>query len=364
MGEILENNAVVFTAELTDGQGRRVEPDEELLWAGHAQPLRARRWRRGRGDIQLGSPPAFQRIDGPTITQHIRMEETSENVIFALRPIIEIRVHPDGLIGMNSADGTLVRDADRRMRRPIGVRSGNGPLEYVVVSFGDSGTGVPIQPGENGSMTSEGMHQRYLQIPEDLDEPLLELTRRIVSGIAPGDARAKAQALERYLRDSGDFHYTLQQQGGPEHRPDPRLRGEHRARPLRIFRQRPGDDAAQPADPLPDRQRLQGGRLERPGPGPDRPATTRAQLGRGLPRLDRGRRPLPVWLPLDAVPPAERDEQVERVSRLPPATSASSPTRCATSGSSTSPASTASARNSCSTGRSAPWSATPAPASA
>ena len=121
MGEILENDTVVFTVEMLQG-GRRVQPDEESLrWRGVTLTrYRDGRWRRDRDEVQVGSPPAFRSSSGPLLEQRIRMEETADRVIFALRPIVKLDVHPEGMISMNSNDGTLIREVDRRARRLAG----------------------------------------------------------------------------------------------------------------------------------------------------------------------------------------------------------------------------------------------------
>ena len=132
------------------------------------------------------------------------------------------------------------------------------------------------QPGESYPV-DRVPRDRCSRCPTDLKARLRPIAlaqrrghpRRATSG-------ARAAALERYLRESGEFRYTLQMDvGRPGPRPGRGLPGQPQGGPLRVLRQRP--DAAAPLDrhPGPDGQRLQGGRLERPGRGHDRPPEAR-----------------------------------------------------------------------------------------
>jgi transglutaminase-like putative cysteine protease len=317
MGEILENNAVVFTAELLV-DGDRIEPQDELLWRGVTLTrYRDGRWRRDRSDIQSASPPAFRKGDGPLIEQRIRMEETSERVLFALRPIIEIE-GPTDLIEMNATDGTLVREADRRSRRIFGGRRNNGPLSYSVFSESDPRGGIPIQPGENDIVASSYDGNGLLDLPDELVAPLGEIADRVVAGIPADDLVARARALEAYLRDSGEFHYSLQMTRA-DAALDPNLdfltntRTGHceyfasalalllrsQGIPSRVVNGFKGGDWNDLAQMLTVRQRHAHSWVE-------------AYVGF---TPDRARKP--VWLPLDAAPAAEQAEQVAQVGGLP-----------------------------------------------
>ena len=84
-------------------------------------------------------------------------------------------------------------------------------------------------------------------------------TPRASEGIA-----ARARKLEAFLRDSGQFSYTLQMDVMDRSaRPGRRLPGQPQGGTLRILRQRTGAVAAVDRHPVPHGQRLQGGRLER-----------------------------------------------------------------------------------------------------
>ena len=316
MGEILENNAIVFTAELLV-EGDRIQPEGEPLWRGVTlTSYRDGRWRRDRNDIRSASPPAFGGGGRRLVEQRIRMEETSERVLFALRPIVEVD-GPEGLIEMNATDGTLVRDLDRRSRRLTGGRRNNGPLNYVVYSEFDP-AGIPTQPGENDVVLTSFDGGGLMDVPDELVAPLGEISDRVVAGIPSDDLVAKARALESYLRDSPDFHYSLQMTRS-DTTLDPNLdfllntRTGHceyfasalalllrsQGIPSRVVNGFKGGDWTDLAQMLTVRQKHAHSWVE-------------AYVG-----FTPDRTRLPVWLPLDPAPAAEQAEQVARVGGLP-----------------------------------------------
>ena len=118
--------------------------------------------------------------------------------------------------------------------------------------------------------------QALFGVPEELMGTLREISGRVVTGIprttlvgqgpGPGAVPPRLGRLPLHAADD---------RGGPVARPEPRLPAQHPTRALRVLRQRPGPAAAQPGDPRPGGQRLQGGRLERAGPDAHRPADAR-----------------------------------------------------------------------------------------
>ncbi|QDV33831.1 transglutaminase TgpA family protein [Tautonia plasticadhaerens] len=316
MGEILENNAIVFSADLL-ADGERIRPEEDLRWRGVTLTgYRDGRWRRDRDDIQSTSPPASRGGGRGLIEQRIRMEETSDRVLFALRPILKIE-GPEGLIEMNATDGTLVRDLDRGPRRIGGGRRNLGPLSYSVFSERDR-PGIPIQPGENDVVVASFDGGGLMDVPDDLVAPLGEISDRVVAGIPSDDLVAKARALEAYLGDSGEFHYSLRMTR-EDTTLDPNLdfllntRTGHceyfasalalmlrcQGIPSRVVNGFKGGDWNDLAQMIIVRQRHAHSWVE-------------AYVGF---TPDRDRRP--VWLPLDPAPAAEQAEQVAQVGGMP-----------------------------------------------
>jgi protein-glutamine gamma-glutamyltransferase len=114
-------------------------------------------------------------------------------VLFGLRPLLDagsnVRNEPE----INSEDGTLVRPD---------VRSGS--FDYRVDSSADL---KGPQPGEStpGQRTLAGLRA----VPATLRAQLREVAQPIVGQLPPEDRAARARALESFLRDSGEFRYTL-----------------------------------------------------------------------------------------------------------------------------------------------------------
>ncbi|WP_435022176.1 transglutaminase TgpA family protein [Tundrisphaera sp. TA3] len=203
MGEILENDSVVLSIEMFDQDDRKIVPtaDNESLWRGATMSRYERgRWRRQSSDAggsDFGRPEREPGVK--LIRQMIKMEPRDSNILFALRPIIEAdsanrRSHPS----VNMTDGTL----HRMDHRPI-------PLEYEVTSGIDPN--LP-QPGETYPLPD--YRNDLVSMPDDLRQRFRAIALKVVGSIPAKDVRGRADALERYLRDSGQFGYTLKQERG------------------------------------------------------------------------------------------------------------------------------------------------------
>ena len=176
-----------------------------------------------------------------------------------------------------------------------------------------------MQAGENDFMTSYGLSGTSVrEVPSELIQPLREISDRVVAGIPIDDVIGRAHALESYLRDSGDFHYSLQMTRN-DSSIDPNLdfllntrRGHceyfasslalllrSQGIPSRVVNGFKGGDWNDLAQMITVRQRHAHSWVE-------------AYVGH---TVDSDRSPL--WLPLDAAPSAEMAEQVAQVSRLP-----------------------------------------------
>jgi transglutaminase-like putative cysteine protease len=202
-GEILENDTVVMTIEFTDLAGKTVPPRGEPLWRGvtmiHYKQGRWRRQPRYSSQMYVGFPGG--KLSPALIRQKIKLEANDSPTLFAIRPVrsiepVEVGTRVPTPI-LNPIDGTLQRP-DNRV----------GAYDYIVLSDPDPNG---IQLGEN---PPDLAHSDYLlAISESLKARLRPIAQSVVESITdagPLGIRARAEALERFLRDSGQFHYTLQ----------------------------------------------------------------------------------------------------------------------------------------------------------
>ncbi len=204
LGEILENDSVVLSVELFDRDGKRlaVDPDDaEYRWRGVSMDRYEKgRWRRPRirpngYTLSLGD----RWIESPVIRQVIKLEPTDSPILFALAPILDAdssdrRSTPE----LNDADGTLFRGETRSRSFDYHVTSASRPE-------------IP-QPGE---IHPSGQYLRTLaSMPDDLRKRLRAIALEHVRGIDEDDRSARAAAIERWLRESGEFRYSLQMDVG------------------------------------------------------------------------------------------------------------------------------------------------------
>lgn len=201
-GEILENDTVVMTVEFTDSTGQTVPPPGEPLWRGvtmiHYNKGTWRRQPHYTSQVYVGFPAG--KLSPKIIRQKIKLEATDSSALFAIRPIRSMdpsefgpRVSPI----LNPVDGTLQRGDNR-----------TGALDYVVESEPDP-DGIQL-----GEYAPDLVHNDYLlHITGALRARLRPIALEVVGaidGTGPEGIRARARALEEYLRGSGKFHYTLQ----------------------------------------------------------------------------------------------------------------------------------------------------------
>jgi transglutaminase-like putative cysteine protease len=202
LGEILENDSVVMTVELSDENGKVIRPDTELLWRGVTLlHYEKGRWRRQsqRSQTVVRMPPDRSGKRRHLIRQVIKLEPNDSTTLFAIRPVRAMdtptasgRLTPY----MNPIDGTLFRPDSR-----------SGAYDYIVTSDAD-----PNAQQRNEACPTEFRTELLLSIPETLKARLRKLIEPVVAPIPPNgpDAVARrARALEAFLRDSGQFAYSL-----------------------------------------------------------------------------------------------------------------------------------------------------------
>ncbi len=128
LGEILENDSVVMTVELTDNDGEPFHPADELLWRGVTM-LRydGGKWHRQTMGTQSVVGFSFRdekRIkQGPVLHQRIKLEPIDSAALFAIRPILDASSVHDNPPSLTTNDGTLFRPDESR-----------GEYDYVVIS--------------------------------------------------------------------------------------------------------------------------------------------------------------------------------------------------------------------------------------
>ena len=205
LGEILESDDVVMSIELFDQKDNRISLPGEPLWRGVTMDVyRNKRWfRQRRRDTNRrlssrSSNAPRPRATLPTVRQQIKLEGNDSNVLFGLRPMIEATWNRrSSRASLNPYDGSIFLPDFR-----------SGTFDYEVVSYLDPR--LP-QAGEE-PLTTQRMND-LLRMPEGLQPRLKEIAQRVIEKTVPeasrNDPRAKAGALERYLRDSGEFGYTL-----------------------------------------------------------------------------------------------------------------------------------------------------------
>ncbi len=205
MGEILENDTVVMAVETFDESGRKIHPEGEPLWRGVTMARYEKgRWKRQRhtGDGTFPSKEPDLKLRDPSrpqgkIRQQIKLESNDSKALFGLRPMSDATVARGLQPILNSIDGTILRGEVKP-----------GSYDYEVTSFRD--VGIP-QPGEPPPGSS--LELLLKEVPSDIRPAFQAIAEEVIAReLTPEerkDDRKKAEALDRYLRDSGKFSYTL-----------------------------------------------------------------------------------------------------------------------------------------------------------
>ncbi len=132
LGEILENDTVVMSVEMYDGNDRRAAPVGEPLWRGVTMAKYDRgRWHRV--ERRRASLPIPDDSRG-TIRQNIKLEANDSYVLFGLRPMRAVEAASPRSEPEPFSDGTIARPSVRP-----------GAYDYRVISEADPNR---PQPGE------------------------------------------------------------------------------------------------------------------------------------------------------------------------------------------------------------------------
>jgi protein-glutamine gamma-glutamyltransferase len=199
LGEILENDSVVMTVELTDDDDKPIHPAEEPLWRGVTM-LRYEKGRWHRQARPTQTVVSFTRQPRARVLkkvhQKITLEPNDSQTLFGIRPMLDAvsahRFSPH----LSTNDGTLFRTDTRP-----------GDYDYEVISDANPDG---FQPHESPPRESDKL---MLSMPADLRPRLRRIAEPLVAEIDDKSEKgiiARARKLEWFLRDSGRFSYTLQ----------------------------------------------------------------------------------------------------------------------------------------------------------
>ena len=199
LGEILENDTPVMSIELVDRDNVRLAPDRtvEYRWRGVSMDRYEKgHWYRPRyraNGYSLGLTDRWR--ETRVIRQLIKLEPNDSPVLFGLRPILDADA-PDKRFSpeLNDGDGSLFRTDTRAVSFDYSVDSSDHPE-------------LP-QPGE--SFPSVAYLEKLTAIPEELKAKFRPIALAQVKGLAEDDYPGQVAALEGYLRESGEFRYSLQ----------------------------------------------------------------------------------------------------------------------------------------------------------
>lgn len=230
MGNILESTARAMVVSLFDENNRRIGMEafldkfqlREPLFRGLVLETYSRgNWKSEHVDRQ--PPPLSESIPQRAYRQEITLEPIGTEVLFAMPPVYSGTWQGSRQresIGYDRSTRVLL--VHRRSRRePISysiysaIGRAQPPDEMPARWANPVGLGGPRRGlGESG-WSRYFVRQRYLDLPETGLERLRELAEKITLPDelpAAGNVsleRRKALVLERYLRDSGIFTYTL-----------------------------------------------------------------------------------------------------------------------------------------------------------
>ena len=202
LGEILENDSIVMSVEFADENRIPTHPPGEPLFRGVTLSRYEKgRWRRQvqRSIQTIVSLPAF-RNSGPrkrkVIRQIIKLEPNDSATLFAMRPILELMAPSRPPPILNPLDGTIFRPDLR------------GGYDYEVLSDDNSQA-----PQVDEKPIDADRTKVFLGMPESLKARFREIALPLVQHLpVEGNEAviARGRALESYLRDSGEFSYTLE----------------------------------------------------------------------------------------------------------------------------------------------------------
>ncbi|NOX53910.1 MAG: DUF3488 domain-containing transglutaminase family protein, partial [Planctomycetes bacterium] len=213
IGEILESTEPVLEVRVVDPvTGKDLDVEAYAASLGYEEPLFRgavlAAYDDGRWSVTAAEQAVMTIATRPpvrdVVRQEIRMNPIGTRILFVMHPTVACRLE-DGLSGANVSviSSTLRRD---------GSRAPKTPFRYTAYSLRNLRDGIYVYevPGRRAAMLRRAHFPRYLDLPDNLQR-LRALAERIVGEELKqtGDQLAAAKRLEAYLRDSGEFGYSL-----------------------------------------------------------------------------------------------------------------------------------------------------------
>ena len=206
-GEATLNPDIVMRVQLfEEPSGLPIQIVGEPLFRGSvATQYENRKWRQSQ--TRRGGTRAIELVRTERyVRQHISIEKLDESTLFSMAPAY--RVDDDERLRIDFTGDEIVRPRSMRSQR----------MEFDLATTGvNERRQSAIVPWNDGSSNHD---PNLLQMPDGgsgAPDPLAGLKAaaervKLRAGIADDDRIGLARALERYLRDSGDFQYTLEGQ--------------------------------------------------------------------------------------------------------------------------------------------------------
>lgn len=215
IGQILEGTAVVLEARLADQQsGQPIDIERYSQQLGLDEPLfrgavlgeyESGRWRAGSTGERDGVRVLPPNLLGAGIRQEFRVQPMDSNILFAIPTHSACRLdHKQPHVFERRLTSVLYRDDGVSTREA---------LNYSV--FAEStADGLARQRaiGAGGSWLYAGERDFYRRMPAQGLERLKSLAEQVASDISDGresTLEVRAERIERFLRSSGQFHYSL-----------------------------------------------------------------------------------------------------------------------------------------------------------
>lgn len=214
IGQILESTKKVMEVRLTDYQtGETLDIEKYAVEMGYDEPLfrgmAAVEYQRGRWQtwepddpFNNGKLAGFAAPRGRLVKQSIRLESADPELLFAMPPIRYGE--------MEDADKAIrVERLNMILKRPILNDSGE-TTNYAILSPNTASQPGTLAVGPLNRHQLRRWRKRFLQIPSDLPEICAIAREKSGMEESPQPPPSEmARRLEDYLKNSGEFQYTL-----------------------------------------------------------------------------------------------------------------------------------------------------------